>query len=387
MGFYFAVRDYIGYIAPMQTGLWPKYKHLQQSGKLRADAEQDRLAAALQDLLDRLADYHPKKKSGFIGAVHKWRGGGIVQPKGLYIHGAVGRGKSMLMDLFFASAETPQKRRVHFHAFMQDVHRRLFSMRAAKPDLSDPLRPLAEQLAAEAWLLCFDEFVVQDIADAMILSRLFAALFECGVVVVATSNVAPDDLYRDGLHRDRFLPFIPVLKSHADVFHFVGGVDYRTQKIAAINRYNFPLNSHSDQILHAAFAALTDSADFAAVDMDVNGRRLKLNRTAKGVAFCDFAELCAATLGAGDYLALAQHFHTLILAHIPKFTPDNANETKRFITLIDVLYDNRVRLICSAECAIGDLPGDSRHHFELQRTVSRLMEMQSPQYPPCHSPN
>lgn len=378
--FLFCGLHYIVYIAAMQIGVWQKYKQQLQSGKLRPDPIQDRLATALGDLADRLENYHPKKNSGLFGAVHKWRGA-TACPKGLYIHGPVGRGKSMMMDLFFACAETPQKRRIHFHAFMQDVHSRLFAMRSAKPDLADPLVPLAEQLASEAWLLCFDEFVVQDIADAMILSRLFTALFDCGVVVVATSNVAPDDLYRNGLHRERFLPFISVLKSNVDLFHFDGGLDYRAQRIAEINRYNYPIDDGANAALQSAFAALSDGTAAAPVNLDIKGRRLTIPRAARGVAMAGFDDLCAAALGAGDYLVLAEQFHTVIVSGIPQFNADNRNETKRFITLIDILYDHQVRFICSAACALADLPGDSPHGFELQRTISRLMEMQSPQYP------
>ncbi len=333
----------------------------------------------LQDLHDKLTSYHPSQKSGLFGAVSRWRGG-AVQPKGIYIHGDVGRGKSMLMDLFFLTAPVPQKKRVHFHAFMQDVHHRLFVLRNNKPDLADPLKPLAAELAAEAWLLCFDEFVVQDIADAMILSRLFAAMFELGVVMVATSNVAPADLYKNGLQRERFLPFIDVLKSHVDVFHFTGGHDYRMNRIVEINSYNYPLDGKSASQLALAFAKLTDHEDAAAQILSVKGHNVEITKAARGVAFCKFPDLCEKPYGAGDYLEIAKQFHTVILSGIPQFNDDNRNEGKRFITLIDVLYDNHIQLICSAAVAPMELSAGGKNSFEFERTVSRLLEMQSQDY-------
>ncbi|TAH36161.1 MAG: cell division protein ZapE [Alphaproteobacteria bacterium] len=364
----------------MQTGPYEKYKAMVSGGKLREDETQETLAKELQILHEQLLAYHPRKKSGLTGAVARWRGGSVMQPKGLYIHGQVGRGKSMLMDLFFMAVPTPQKKRVHFHQFMQDVHHRLFIMRKSKPNLADPLKPLAAELAEEAWLLCFDEFVVQDIADAMILSRLFTALFEEGVVMVATSNVAPDDLYKNGLQRDRFLPFIDILKNHVHVFHFGGGQDYRAKRIAEINLYNAPLDAKAASTLALAFTRLTDHDAAESVDLDVKGHKLHIAKAAKGVAFCTFADLCEKPYGAGDYLAIAQNFHTLILSGIPQFKDDNRNEGKRFITLIDVLYDNHIKLICSAAVPVAELSAGGHNAFEFQRTISRLMEMQSREY-------
>ncbi len=344
------------------------------------DAAQDEAAILLQELQEALDDYHPKNLSGLSAAVTRWRGGKSPVPKGVYMHGGVGRGKSMLMDLFFQTTPTPQKKRVHFHAFMQDVHHRLHIMRKQKPDLADPLKPLAEDLAREAWLLCFDEFLVQDIADAMILSRLFGALFDCGVVVVATSNVAPKDLYKNGLQRERFLPFIPVLEQHMRVLEFSGGTDYRTQKLLQIDRYNTPLGQKADAALLLAFHTLTDHEAAHPVVLSVKGHDMTVPRAAKGVAFCSFADLCEKNYGAGDYLELARNFHTLILSGIPKLSVIDRNAVKRFITLIDVLYDNKIKLICSADAPILELYQGSDHGFEFQRTESRLLEMQSGDY-------
>lgn len=365
----------------MQTGPWEKYKAMRSGGKLQVDADQEALALQLQALYDRLLNYHPEKKPGIAGAIARWRAGNPPRPKGLYIHGPVGRGKSMLMDLFFHSATTPQKKRVHFHAFMQDVHHRLFIMHQTRPDTEEPLKVLAAELIKEAWLLCFDEFVVQDISDAMILSRLFTALFDAGMVIVATSNVAPDDLYKNGLHRERFLPFIPILKQHADIVAFAAGTDYRTKRIAEMNLYNAPIDAKSEAALALAFAQLTDHEDAPPEALKVKGHELIIQRAAKGVAFCKFAELCGKNYGAADYLAIAEKFHTLILSGIPQFTIDRRDESKRFITLIDVLYDNHIKLICSAAVVPQRLcPPGGPNADEFARTVSRLQEMGSREY-------
>lgn len=364
----------------MQTTLWHRYQAAVAAGSIHADATQAALATALQTLGDQVAQYHPKQRSGVFSAVQKWRGGAVAAPKGLYIHGGVGRGKTMMMDMFYASVPSLQKKRTHFHAFMQNVHERLHNMRQAQPDLPDPLLPLAKTMADEAWLLCFDEFVVHDIADAMILSRLFGALFDQGVVVVATSNVAPDDLYRDGLHRERFLPFIDILRQHVTVFHYDGGRDYRRLRLQAINRYNYPLDGVATKNLHAAFAELTDHAKATAHTVVTKGHKLDITTAARGVAMTDFANLCGGAYAAGDYLALAREFHTLILAGIPVFTPDLKNEARRFITLIDVWYDARRQLVCSAAVPILDLGGNPPILREFERTQSRLLEMQAAEY-------
>ncbi len=364
----------------MQSAFLDKFKSFQQNGKIKPDPLQMDAAILLQELQDALDDYHPKNLSGLSAAVTRWRGGKRPAPKGVYMHGGVGRGKSMLMDLFFATTPTPQKRRAHFHEFMADVHHRLHIMRKQKPDLADPLKPLAEELAREAWLLCFDEFLVQDIADAMILSRLFGALFDCGVVVVATSNVAPQDLYKNGLQRERFLPFIPVLENHLRVFEFKGGVDYRTARISEIDRYNTPLGQKSEAALALAFHTLTDHEAAHPVVLSVKGHDVVIPRAAKGTAFCSFADLCEKNYGAGDYLELTRNFHNVILSGIPRLSGADKNAVKRFITLIDVLYDNKIKLICSAEVPVLELYQGSDHGFEFQRTESRLLEMQSKDY-------
>jgi cell division protein ZapE len=364
----------------MQMTLWQKYQAAIHTGGIHPDPQQAELAMELQQLGEKLIGYHPKSGQGVLAALQKWRGGAVTTPKGLYIHGGVGRGKTMLMDWFFESVPSLQKKRSHFHAFMQNVHERLHAMRKVQPDLADPLLPLAKAMADEAWLLCFDEFVVHDIADAMILSRLFGALFEYGVVVVATSNVAPDDLYRDGLHRERFLPFIEILRQHVAVFHYDGGRDYRRLRLQNINRYNYPLNAAAEQTLAQAFAELASGQKPAAEIILTKGHALRIEKTANGVAMTDFANLCGGTYAAGDYLALAQRFHTLILSGVPQFGGETKNEARRFITLIDVCYDKKRQIICSASAPILDLGGNPPILREFERTQSRLLEMQDPGY-------
>jgi cell division protein ZapE len=292
----------------------------------------------------------------------------------------------MLMDLFFASAPVPaeHKRRVHFHAFMLEVHQRLHAWRTrTKGAESDPIPKLAGEIAAETWLLCFDEFQVTNIADAAILGRLFAALFEDGVVVVATSNRPPDDLYLGGLQRELFLPFIALMKERLDVIALDGGVDYRLLRLRGRPVYYQPLNAASAKALDAAFATLTENGDDGApapCTLTVQGRKLQVPLAAKGVARFTFAELCARPLGAADYIALATHFHTLVIEGIPRLDRDRHNEAVRFTTLIDALYEHKCNLICSAAVPPEALYPEGDFSFEFHRTVSRLLEMQSDAY-------
>lgn len=353
------------------------------NGDLVADTVQEDAAKALDELLTRLAAYAPKSS---------WFGKRSEAPMGLYLWGGVGRGKSMLMDWFFEAAQTAPKQRVHFHAFMLDVHRRIADWR--KLDASqrrrsdnyvrgagdDPIAPTAKAIASEARLLCFDEFHVTDIADAMILSRLFEALWERGVVVLATSNRAPDDLYKNGLNRALFEPFITRLKENMIVHEFSGDTDHRLRQLEAAPVYYAPLDDDAHAGLEAAWKRLTGAATPRATTLNVQGRDLTLARTAAGTAWTDFDRLCGSALGAADYLRLSQAFQTLILENVPQMGPDMRNEAKRFVTLIDALYETRTKLIMSAEVAPPDLYVDGTGAFEFERTVSRLMEMRSHEY-------
>jgi cell division protein ZapE len=286
----------------------------------------------------------------------------------------------MLMDLFFAAAHLTRKRRVHFHHFMQDAHARFHRWKRENPDGDDPIPPLADAIAAEAALLCFDEFQVNDIVDAMILGRLFAALFERGVVVVATSNTLPDDLFAGQPGRDAFLPFIALIKQRLDVLVLEAGRDFRRSRLRGIPTWLVPPDGRADRALDAAFADLTGHAPPREERLVVSGRVLRVPLAVEGVARFDFAALCGAALGPGDYLAIATHFHALVLDAIPRLGPENYDEARRFITLIDALYDHRVKLVASA-AALPDslyLRGEGAKAFE--RTASRLEEMQSQEY-------
>lgn len=362
-----------------------KYQEYVSSGKINADPAQAQAMAMLSSLGEDLQSYGEQMgKQGWaarLGISAKKR----KPPKGLYLWGGVGRGKSMIMDMFYDHVPIEQKQRVHFHSFMQEVHRRIHAFREAQKagkvsDGKDPLPPLARVIAERAWLLCFDEFHVTDIADAMILGRLFEALFTEGVVIVATSNRHPKDLYKDGLQRDRFLPFIDILLQHMNVLEVQAARDYRLERLQKMDTYLTPSGPVADSKLEQDFESLTIGFQAKSTTLDVNGRSVEIARTAEGVAYADFEELCAKPLGPGDYLAVASRFHTLFLRNVPKLGPENRNEAKRFVTLIDALYEAKVNFICSAAVAPTDLYTAGDGAFEFERTVSRLMEMQSPEY-------
>ncbi|MFC6490326.1 cell division protein ZapE [Nitratireductor sp. GCM10026969] len=358
-----------------------RYDHFVETGTISRDPAQERVVAALDDLLDRIIDRRLARKSSALGWLFAKRRPETIT--GLYIHGGVGRGKTMLMDTFHELVPVRRKRRAHFNDFMADVHDRIARHREALKNgevrESDPIQPVAKELAKEAWVLCFDEFTVTDIADAMILSRLFSALFAEGVVLVATSNVAPDDLYRDGLNRGLFEPFIDLLKRHARVMPLDGGADYRLEKLNRMPVYMTPLGEETERQMDEAWRTATEGRRTRVETITVKGREIPVPRAAGRAARFTFAELCQKPLGARDYLAIARDFETIFIDRVPVMDLSRRNEAKRFILLVDTLYDNRNRLVVSAEAAPDRLYAapSGTEAFEFERTASRLIEMQS----------
>jgi len=349
-----------------------RYRALVAEGKLTGDPAQERVAAGLEKIAEALDGYEPGKKSLFgLGKAQ-------TPPRGLYIHGPVGRGKSMLMDMFFANVEFEPKRRVHFHDFMAEVHAAVNRWRDR--DEGDPIPRVAQEIHAGAALLCFDEFQVQDIADAMILGRLFAAVFELGTVVVATSNRPPRDLYENGINRQLFLPAIDLIERHMDVLELDGPIDYRLARLERSRVYFTPPGKDADQALARIWHDLTGTTRGAPGAVGVLGRSVAVPEQARGVARFTFDELCVAALGPQDYLALADAFHAMILRNIPQLTSDKRNEAKRFVTLIDALYERHVKLVCSAAAAPDQIYTSGDGAFEFERAASRLIEMQTPEY-------
>ncbi len=368
-------------------GPLPAYRAKVAARELASDPSQALAAERLQDLWVKLRGYDPPPRNGhgngFLSRLLRRRPVDEAPegaPNGLYLVGEVGRGKSMLMDLFFASARVTRKRRIHFHRFMQDVHARFHAFRQAHPETDDPIPPLAEAIAAEAALLCFDEFQVNDIADAMILGRLFQALFERGVIVVATSNTRPDDLFKGQPGRDAFLPFIALLKRHLDVLEMAQGRDFRRARFRGLRTWHVPADARARRELDQAFAELTGKATPRARSLTVMGRKLAVPVAAEGVARFDFKTLCGSALGAGDYLALATHFHTLVLDDIPLLSPENYDTARRFTILVDTLYDHRVKLLASADAVPDKLYQSGENAAMFVRTASRLDEMQSQEW-------
>ncbi|MGR9108661.1 MAG: cell division protein ZapE [Gammaproteobacteria bacterium] len=356
--------------------LGARYRAMAEERHITYDRAQIAALKVLQDLCQTLGAATPEKPLPLISRLFSQR---PRFTKGVYIHGDVGRGKSMLMDLFFDHCPLVEKRRVHFHAFMIEVHAFMHAWR--KEHEGDPILPLSRNIRESVRLLCFDEFHVNDIADAMILGRLFGALFESGVVVVATSNRHPDELYKNGLQRQRFLPFIDLLKERTAVIELDGPQDYRMVHMRALSTMYFtPLGDAAEAFVRQSFEELAQGAQAAPISLRVNGREVDLPAVHGDIAMVGFADLCEKPLGAADYLELACDFSTVILQNIPRLTPEKRDEAKRFVTLIDALYEHRVKLICTAEVPPDQLYPDGQGAFEFERTVSRLHEMQTERY-------
>jgi cell division protein ZapE len=353
---------------------------------IEGDGAQLAVVNRLTQLEAQIAQHRLARKSSSLGWLFAKNASTVAPIKGVYIYGEVGRGKTMLMDMFFEASPVVRKRRAHFHEFMLDVHDRIYGfrqkMKLGDHQGDDPIRLTAAELAQEAWLLCFDEFHVTDIADAMILGRLFAQLFERGVVVVATSNVPPADLYKDGLNRALFVPFIHMLEEHMDVVRLDARADFRLEKLAGMPVWYVPADARAGRALDDAWRRLTGGQAGEPEELALKGRSVHVPRAAMGVARFRFEELCDRPLAAADYLRLAHEYHTLIVDHIPLMNFDTRNAAKRFIILIDTLYDMNVKLIASAAAEPDELYR-AETGFEAQefkRTASRLIEMRSQAY-------
>ena len=371
-------------LSPSSTSFRSHYRDLVSSGAIELDPAQERVAEAFANLEQRLAGYKPLRKQGLLGRLFADKDD--APPRGLYVHGDVGRGKTMLMDLFFQQSPVEHQRRAHFHEFMADVHERIYGYRQsiARGDIpdGDVIALTAASIFEQAWLLCFDEFHVTDIADAMILGRLFARLFDLGTVVVATSNVAPEDLYKGGLNRSLFVPFIAQISEHMEVLRLDARTDFRLEKLAGVKMWLVPADAAAAAALDRAWVKMTGSAPCKPLDISIKGRVLQVPCSAHGVARFSFADICEEPLAASDYLRLARDYHTIIIDRIPVMDYSDRNAAKRFITLIDTLYDNGVKLMASAAADPLSLyvATEGNEASEFKRTSSRLIEMSSESY-------
>jgi cell division protein ZapE len=363
--------DYPGQISRRHGGLIEHLEPLLDAHSATLDHAQIAALDRLQQLADELATFDASRNS----ALKRLFGAGPGVPRGVYLFGGVGRGKTMLMDSFFASVALPRRTRVHFHAFMRDVHAALAELK----DQPDPLAAVAGQIAQKHLLVCFDEFHVDDIADAMILGRLLTGLFERGVVLVMTSNYAPDDLWPHGLLRERFLPAIALIKRWLDVVEVEAGIDYRLRTLEHVQAFHVPGGPAADAALASTFDAMR-TGDLEDTRIAIDGRVLNARRRAGSIVWFDFPELCSGPRSQRDYLELARRFAVVLLSDIPRMGVDTADQARRFTWLIDILYDHRVKLVASAAAPADALYTDGPNAWEFPRTASRLIEMRTHDY-------
>ena len=370
-------------MGPDNSDLVERYEAMVAAGDIESDSAQKRVVAHLNLLRNELENRSLAKKSSALGWLfarreHEHR------LKGLYIHGSVGRGKTMLMDLFYQSLPNKSKKRVHFHEFMIDIHDRIYAWRQkskrGEVKGEDPIAPVAADIAKEANILCFDEFQVNDIADAMIIGRLFSCLFNHRVIVIATSNTTPENLYRDGLNRALFLPFIDMIRDYLDIDRLDARTDFRLEKLAGQPVYFLPLGKKSNEAMDLAWLRWSNGKGGQPTKLDVKGRSVQVPSAVNGAARFTFADLCAHALGAADYLKIARTYHTVFIDRIPALGPDRRNEARRFINLIDAFYDNNVKLIASAAVVPAALYAEGDGAISFTRTASRLIEMRSDSY-------
>lgn len=355
---------------------WERYQHdLAQQG-FEKDSAQEDAVRRLQSLYDKLIEAESQSQKAMVKLRRKLNKGRKQPVKGLYFWGGVGRGKTYLMDTFFESLPFKRKMRVHFHRFMQRVHNEFKTLKGEK----NPLEHVAARFADEARVICFDEFFVSDIGDAMILATLLDGLFKRGVTLVCTSNIEPDGLYKDGLQRARFLPAIALVKKHTDVVNVDGGVDYRLRSLEQAELYHYPLDDGADISLRNSYNSLAVEAGSHTIDLEINGRKLRALSHADDVVWFDFKELCDGPRSQNDYIELAREFHAIIVSNVPVMSHNKDDQARRFVNMIDEFYDRNVKVIMSAAAPITDLYAGGRLSFEFERTESRLLEMQSREY-------
>ncbi|MBD9374825.1 cell division protein ZapE [Rhizobium sp. ARZ01] len=384
-------QDWDGVSAYPEHGVSDRLNAMVAAGDLQPDPLQAAMALRFDALLEAIQAQRPARKSSALGWLFASRKPEkSVVPRGLYIYGGVGRGKTMLMDMFFELVPIKRKRRAHFHEFMADVHDRIHQHRQklknGETKQADPVPPVADALIEEARLLCFDEFSVTDIADAMILSRLFGELFQRGCILVATSNVEPDNLYKDGLNRGLFLPFVDLLKKYVDIVALDSQTDYRLEKDEGLPVFRYPLGPDADKAMDKAWQRETAGKEILPTSISFRGRKIPVPAAAGRVVRFSFSDLCEKPHGAADYLAILERYDTIFLDHIPLLGPERRNETKRFINLVDTIYDHGARLFASAASAPEGLlvAKKGTEGFEFDRTVSRLIEIRSVEYAENH---